>query len=182
MRILFIWISLMFSFYGFAQQYTVSGRISDYNGETLIGATLILGDQAFTTDVKGRFQSKPIDKGTYNLVVSYLGYETLTTQVKVEANQELDLHLKDSSTMLDQVVVSSESKHTVQHVDKVSNQQLVEKFAGSLAKTLESVAGVNSMDIGAGASKPVIRGLGFNRVAVAENGAKQEGSSYSAYR
>lgn len=81
---------------------------------------------------------------------------------------------------MEQVVVSSKAKHTIQHVDKVSNQQLVEKFAGSLAKTLESVAGVNSMDIGAGASKPVIRGLGFNRVAVAENGAKQEGQQWGA--
>ena len=31
------------------------------------------------------------------------------------------------------------------------------------------------MDIGSGFSKPMIRGMGFNRVAVLENGIKQEG-------
>lgn len=180
MRILCTWIVLLCSFSMLAQAFTLKGRVSDYHGEALIGATVAFENQAFMTDEKGRFQAKPIEKGTYQLVVSYLGYETLTMTVKVEANQELDLHLKESSTLLDQVVVSSQAKHSVQHVDKVSNQQLVEKFAGSLAKTLESVAGVNSMDIGAGASKPVIRGLGFNRVAVAENGAKQEGQQWGA--
>lgn len=180
MRILCTWIALLFSISIFAQQYIVSGRVSDYHGEALIGATLTIGDQAFMTDAKGKFQTKPLEKGPYQFVVSYLGFETLTMQLEVQSNQELDLHIKERSTLLDQVVVASQAKHSVQHVDKVSNQQLVDKFAGSLAKTLESVAGVNSMDIGAGASKPVIRGLGFNRVAVAENGAKQEGQQWGA--
>ncbi len=180
MRNLCTWMMLLCSLGMLAQSYTVKGRVSDYHGEALIGATITLGDQAFMTDVKGRFQTKPLEKRTYQLTVSYLGYETLNIPVNLVADQELDLHLKESTTVLEQVVVSSEAKHTVQHVDKVSNQQLVEKFAGSLAKTLESVAGVNSMDIGAGASKPVIRGLGFNRVAVAENGAKQEGQQWGA--
>ena len=36
------------------------------------------------------------------------------------------------------------------------------------------------MDIGAGFSKPVIRGLGFNRIAVSENGIKQEGQQWGS--
>jgi iron complex outermembrane receptor protein len=36
------------------------------------------------------------------------------------------------------------------------------------------------MDVGQGFSKPIIRGLGFNRVAVAENGIKQEGQQWGA--
>ena len=35
---------------------------------------------------------------------------------------------------------------------------------------MKNVPGVHSMDIGAGFSKPMIRGLGFNRIAVSENG------------
>lgn len=36
------------------------------------------------------------------------------------------------------------------------------------------------MDIGSGFSKPMIRGMGFNRVLVAENGIKQEGQQWGA--
>ena len=40
--------------------------------------------------------------------------------------------------------------------------------------------GVQAMDIGSGFSKPMIRGMGFNRVAVLENGIKQEGQQWGA--
>src|SRR5690606_13525295 len=48
------------------------------------------------------------------------------------------------------------------------------------AKSLENVAGVTAMEIGSGVSKPMIRGLGFTRIAVTENGIKQEGQQWGA--
>lgn len=53
-------------------------------------------------------------------------------------------------------------------------------FTGNLMQALKNVPGVHSMDIGAGFSKPMIRGLGFNRIAVSENGIKQEGQQWGA--
>ncbi|MDR1562423.1 MAG: TonB-dependent receptor [Dysgonamonadaceae bacterium] len=55
---------------------------------------------------------------------------------------------------------------------------LQENFKGNLMQALEHKAGVQSMDIGAGFAKPVIRGMGFNRVAVVETGIKQEGQQW----
>ncbi|MDR1415356.1 MAG: TonB-dependent receptor [Odoribacteraceae bacterium] len=57
---------------------------------------------------------------------------------------------------------------------------LREFFTGDLSRTLGRVAGVRSMDIGSGFAKPVIRGMGFNRVVVSENGIKQEGQQWGA--
>ena len=45
---------------------------------------------------------------------------------------------------------------------------------------LENIAGIQSMDIGMGSSKPMIRGLGFNRIAVSENGIKHEAQQWGA--
>lgn len=45
---------------------------------------------------------------------------------------------------------------------------------------MENIPGVQAMDIGSGFSKPMIRGMGFNRVAVLENGIKQEGQQWGA--
>ncbi|MBQ3635969.1 MAG: TonB-dependent receptor [Bacteroidales bacterium] len=50
----------------------------------------------------------------------------------------------------------------------------------TLMHTLSQVAGVRSMDIGAGLSKPMIRGQGFARVAVAIDGIRQEGQQWGA--
>ncbi|GHU88915.1 TonB-dependent receptor [Bacteroidia bacterium] len=86
---------------------------------------------------------------------------------------------------LDEVVVSSSYKKTnnlnsAQHIDVVDETFLREYFTGNLTQTLEYIPGVHSMDIGSGFSKPMIRGMGFNRISVTENGIKQEGQQWGA--
>ena len=55
-----------------------------------------------------------------------------------------------------------------------------ENRGGSLMKSLERIPGVSIIGIGSGASKPLIRGLGFNQVMVVENGIKHEGQQWGA--
>lgn len=50
----------------------------------------------------------------------------------------------------------------------------------SLMNSLDKIPGVKSMLIGQGFSKPMLRGLGFNRVAVLQNGIKQQGQQWGA--
>lgn len=50
----------------------------------------------------------------------------------------------------------------------------------SLMSSLDKMPGVKSMQIGQGFSKPMLRGLGFNRVAVLQNGIKQQGQQWGA--
>lgn len=89
------------------------------------------------------------------------------------------------SVSLSEVVVT-ESYHNRQKktmgltIDLLRKDYLDQHFTGNLAQTLENLPGVHSMDIGAGFSKPMIRGLGFNRIAVSENGVKQEGQQWGA--
>ena len=72
------------------------------------------------------------------------------------------------------------NRNTTLHLDVVGKDFLKEHFSGNLMQTLEQLPGVHSMDIGSGFSKPVIRGMGFNRVSVTENGIKQEGQQWGA--
>lgn len=50
----------------------------------------------------------------------------------------------------------------------------------TLAQMLQQTPGLQSMDIGSGMSKPVIRGMGFNRIAIVSQGIKQEGQQWGA--
>lgn len=72
------------------------------------------------------------------------------------------------------------NRHATVQLEVVDKAFLTNHFAGSLMQTLEKLPGVHSMDIGSGFSKPVIRGMGFNRVSVTENGIKQEGQQWGA--
>ena len=84
----------------------------------------------------------------------------------------------------DVVVVSSYTRNAKNHsalpIEVVDKGFLQEHFRGNLMQTLQHVPGIHSMNIGSGFSKPVIRGMGFNRISVAENGIKQEGQQWGA--
>ena len=67
---------------------------------------------------------------------------------------------------------------TSQNSVQVTNDYLDQHFSGSLMQTLEGIPGVKAMSIGSGQSKPTIRGLGFNRLAVTEDGVKHEGQQW----
>ncbi len=65
-------------------------------------------------------------------------------------------------------------------VDVAEKKFLNEHFTGNLVQALEYIPGVQSMDIGSGFSKPMIRGMSFNRITVVENGIKQEGQQWGS--
>lgn len=99
------------------------------------------------------------------------------------------LHAQDPDSLrnvsLSEVVVTENyqflrNRNTTLHLDVIGKDFLKEHFSGNLMQTLEQLPGVHSMDIGSGFSKPVIRGMGFNRVSVTENGIKQEGQQWGA--
>lgn len=62
----------------------------------------------------------------------------------------------------------------------VSDDEMLLHMGSSFSSILSHIEGVQSMDIGVGFSKPMIRGLGFQRIAVTENGVKQEGQQWGA--
>ncbi|MBR1631682.1 MAG: TonB-dependent receptor [Paludibacteraceae bacterium] len=91
----------------------------------------------------------------------------------------------DTLLRLQEIVVERSRKKTDQlrtalPAQIVGSDFLDRHFNGNLTQTLQHIPGVRSMDIGAGFSKPVIRGLGFNRIAVTDNGVKQEGQQWGA--
>ena len=71
-------------------------------------------------------------------------------------------------------------KKTALTVDVANKDFLRKNFTGNLMQAMANIPGVQAMDIGVGASKPMIRGMGFNRIAVLENGIKQEGQQWGA--
>ena len=89
----------------------------------------------------------------------------------------------DSTITLEGVNVTGRARHDVQMKSsqtsiQISQDFLQENFSGSLMQTLEGIPGVKAMSIGSGQSKPTIRGLGFNRMAVTEDGIKHEGQQW----
>lgn len=89
------------------------------------------------------------------------------------------------SLLLPDVVVTEsyqqrQAKKSALAVDVVDQDFLRKHFTGNFMQAMENIPGVQAMDIGSGFSKPMIRGMRFNRIAVLENGIKQEGQQWGA--
>ena len=82
---------------------TIKGVINDEQGETLIGASVIIKgeDTGTTSDMDGRFTLEAPEGAI--LVISYIGYHT--QEVKVRKRSLLRVVLKEDNQLLDEVVV-----------------------------------------------------------------------------
>jgi len=90
-------------------QFTLSGHIYDNSdGESLPGATLFLTESksGAATNVYG-FYSLTVKESTFNLQVSYLGYELLDTTITLTENTNLDFYLKEQVGEIGEIEVSA---------------------------------------------------------------------------
>lgn len=91
--------------------------------------------------------------------------------------------VNDTIVTLDSVMVVGQQRSSYQMRSSyssipVSHDFLQQNFSASLMQSLEGIPGVKAMSIGSGQSKPTIRGLGFNRMVVVEDGVKHEGQQW----
>lgn len=84
--------------------FSVSGTVTDQDGEPLIGVNIQVkgSDKGTATDFDGNFILEDIDENAV-LVVSYIGYQT--QEVAVSGRSELTVTLSSDAQLLDEVVV-----------------------------------------------------------------------------
>lgn len=165
----------------------LSGMVTDEFNHPLQGASVQLHPEqrGASCNRKGIFSFSNLNNGQYTLAISFVGYKTHTDTLLLNENKNLTIRLVPATNLLSEVEVSEQfainrKKENSMSVVLIDNAFLTEKMAGSLMQTLSNLPGISSMDIGSGQSKPVIRGLGFNRVVVAENGIKHEAQEWGA--
>lgn len=97
---------------GFSEgHFTLSGYLRDSkSGEALISASIYVKDGkngTFTNEYG--FFSLSLPKGTYNLVLSYIGYETKMENLILEKNVQQNFSLAPRNITLDEITVKSSS-------------------------------------------------------------------------
>lgn len=169
------------------QSFSLAGRIVDVENQPVPYATVMLspGKKATYSDLKGHFSFSELTRGEVILKVSFVGYKTLIDTILIPFPDTLKLILKESPMTLLEVEIKDEyvehrQKEDALNVEIVNDLYLKQHLGGSLMESLERIPGVNSLAIGSGASKPIIRGLAFNRVSVIENGIRHESQQWGA--
>ena len=102
-------LSLLLPFLLFSQvKYTLSGVISEASSnETLIGVTIAIPalKTGVTTNEYG-FYSLTLPEGTYELQISYLGYQDKIETVTFDQDRKLNFQMIEEAEKLDEVVLT----------------------------------------------------------------------------
>ena len=110
MRKAFQLILLLLTTSVFAQTFTISGRVKDAsNGETLLGATVIISSGGGTVTNEYGFYSVSLEKGTYEVTYKYLGYEDEVKTVILDDNKTINVELGTASNVIGPAVISAKA-------------------------------------------------------------------------
>ncbi|NHM04215.1 TonB-dependent receptor [Flavobacterium celericrescens] len=121
------------------EKVTLSGNVSDAkNNETLIGVSVVipmLKIGTFTNEYG--FYSLTIPKGTYEIEISSIGYETQTIIINLNENTKQNISLSESTQQLDEIVITDNPYKTNIRKPEMS----VNKIAISTIKQMPVVLG-----------------------------------------
>jgi iron complex outermembrane receptor protein len=156
---------------------TVSGRVITAGGQPAIDSQvelLELGRRS-TVDETGAFRFETVPPGAYLLQAHSARWGSAVTRIEV-ADQAIALDvILDRAQHSETVVVSATAEaatlsELAQPVSVLSGTDLLSRLQPTLGETLAQQPGVSSTYFGPGASRPVIRGLGGDRIRVLESG------------
>lgn len=183
-NLLLLSLSVIFCLQSIAQN-SLSGKITGADSTALDGAVIYIPDLKVGASAKadGSYTITKLPKGTYLVEVRYLGFNHATQVVKIEGDAKLDVRLESSAVQEDDVVVTGNSlarsaDQTPQQTSEVSNQDLAENSATNVIDALVKAPGVSGITDGQSITKPVIRGLGYNRVLTVNDGVVQQDQAW----
>lgn len=182
--LLFLFIS--FSYATAPGKTSLSGKITDSEtGQALPGVTIYIPDlkTGAVTSVDGTYKIDNLPQAKLFFQVSFLGYEGITEIIDLSSITTKDFTLTPSVKEFKEVVVTGlsqagERRRTPTPIQVVTQTQLLQNASGNVIDALAKQPGISQITTGTGISKPVIRGLGYNRVVVVNDGIRQEGQQW----
>ena len=152
---LLLWMNTL----AFGQQGTLSGKVTDKKtSEGVIGATVLVTGtiQAAPVNVDGSY-TLPLEPGTYNITMTYVGYKPLTfSGIVVKSGEATTLNgaMEESATSLTEVTVTGvkqtgtevallqDLKKSEVVVSGMSNDQIVKTLDRDAAEVVKRIPGV----------------------------------------
>ncbi|MCU0443861.1 MAG: TonB-dependent receptor [Microscillaceae bacterium] len=195
-----LWLGLILCFFSlgvWAQTGTIKGKVLDStNDEPLPGANVLIKgtSKGTATDLSGEFQLNLVSQGMQTVIVSYLGYKEMETQVEVIAGQTatLNIKLESNAGQLGEIVIKGSlegqekalnQQRTSDNIKNIISADLIGRFPDlNVAEALQRVPGVNiERDRGEG-GEVQMRGAPPSFTTINVNGEQIPGSQGQGQR
>jgi iron complex outermembrane receptor protein len=170
---LFLFTSILVN----AQTFTLKGKVVDENNESLPGATILVKEakKGTSTDFDGAF-SLNLPKGKYTIQISFIGYKTVSKEISITKNDEIEFTLLSNLTVLEEVLVSAVRVNADMPVtfSNLSKKEIAKRNLGQdipiLLNYMPSVVSSSDAGAGVGYTYMSVRGSNSERINVTLNG------------
>lgn len=164
----FVLLSVLITQGAFAQSKSITGTVTETNGEPMLGATIIVvgTNNGTSTDFDGKF-NLTVNQGE-KLEVSYVGYGTKT--IEVGSANTYDIVLEMDSNIMDEVLIVAYGTATKESItgsvasidSKIIEKRSVSNAIGALEGAAAGVQINNT--VGQPGSEPSVRIRGFTTI------------------
>lgn len=174
-----------FTMYALPDGNTLKGMVTDQKGEPIAGVIITIPDlkAGTTTDGDGKYLLNQLPAGRYLVQVRSLGYAAVTRYVDISSVTEENFKLSESILENTEVVITgtstaTEERRSATPIQTLHMKEMREDVFTNVVDAIAKVPGVSQVSTGPAISKPVIRGLGSNRVITLNDGIRQEGQQW----
>ncbi|MBI9070964.1 MAG: TonB-dependent receptor [Melioribacteraceae bacterium] len=168
---------------GFAQKSTITGLVVDYYTNEPVSEAVVKSveiERFTTTDFEGKFKLLVNSNfSTLTLETTHLAYKESIFQISKSQSEEekVLIYLLPKTLELDKVLVSDYKIFSkfddLKEISMVLKGKELQRHLGiTLASTLKNEIGLAIRSMGPAPARPVIRGMGSNRVFISEDGNK----------
>lgn len=164
----------------------LSGQVLDAKGSPLAGASIYIHEARVGTisNAQGKFTTPNIPVGNYLVEVSFQGYASILMTIAIKENTYqvftlLERYVENENVTVTGVASATKTKQSVQPISIVKKSELFKNTGTNIIDALSKmVPGLASFSSGPAIAKPVIRGLGYNRIVTVHDGIRQEGQQW----
>ena len=157
-------------------QYRISGKVLDAQSNPLPGANIMVGSEGTTSDNDGNYSLDGLEKGSYTVAVSYVGYQDYERDVLVDEDVKLDIQLSESVIKGEEVFVyaTRAQEKTPTTFSNISNKEIEDRNLGQdipfVLRYTPSMVVTSDAGNGVGYTGIRIRGSDPTRINVTVNG------------
>lgn len=168
----------------------ITGTIEDAETHEVVNwasVTILELDRSEPSHNDGTFTFCQVPEGSYTVSIEHIGYRPFHADVRLASGDTayLTISLQPTALQTEEIVVKAKrSENGLVHTrasESLSGAQLQAQLAGTLAETIENEPGMARQSMGPATSRPVMRGLGGDRLVILEDGsATGDASAISA--
>ncbi len=158
-------------------QHQLTGVVTG-NGKPLPGASVVIQKSLYGVSAgsEGQFEFRNLKPGTYQLVASFVGYQTQKKEVLIPSKEQVRIDLKPVSIMTGEVLVAATraKDKTPMAYSNLTGNEIGSRNMGQdipfLLQLTPSFVATSDAGAGVGYTNFRIRGTDLNRVNVTVNG------------